>query len=150
MQNFILLKEAGKSGKPILLKRGMSATLEEFLLAAEYILAQGNDKLILCERGIRTFEEYTRNTFALNVIPMVKKVSHLPIIADPSHATGRSDLVVPMSRAAIAAGADGLIVEVHPNPAKALVDGPQSLNLSQFEELIKECQPIASVLGRKI
>lgn len=150
MQNFILLKEAGKSGKPILLKRGMSATLEEFLLAAEYILAQGNDKLILCERGIRTFEEYTRNTFALNVIPVIKKVSHLPIIADPSHATGRNDLVIPMSRAAIAVGADGLIVEVHPNPSKALVDGPQSLNFAQFEELMRECRPIAQVLGRKM
>jgi len=150
MQNFILLKEAGKSGKPILLKRGMSATLEEFLLAAEYILAQGNDRLILCERGIRTFEEYTRNTLALSIIPVIKKVSHLPIIADPSHGTGRADLVVPMSRAAVAVGADGLIVEVHPRPEKALVDGPQTLNFSQFEGLMKECRPIAEVLGRKM
>ena len=150
MQNFILLKEAGKTGKPILLKRGMAATLEEFLLAAEYILAQGNPHVILCERGIRTFEDYTRNTLALNIIPMIKKVSHLPIIADPSHGTGRSDLVIPMSRAAIAAGADGLIIEVHPHPEKAMVDGPQSLNFAQFGELMKECRPIARTLGRNM
>jgi len=150
MQNFILLKDAGQTGKPILLKRGMSSTLEEFLLAAEYILAQGNSQIILCERGIRTFEDYARNTLALSVVPVIKKVSHLPIIADPSHGTGRSDLVIPMSRAAIAVGADGLIVEVHPNPEKALVDGPQSLNFEQFGELMKEIKPIAKVIGREV
>jgi 3-deoxy-7-phosphoheptulonate synthase len=150
MQNFILLKDAGQAGKPILLKRGMSSTLEEFLLAAEYILAQGNSKVILCERGIRTFEDYNRNTLALAIIPVIKKVSHLPIIADPSHGTGRSDLVIPMSRAAIAVGADGLIIEVHPHPEKAMVDGPQSLSFPQFEELMKEIKPIAKVLGREI
>jgi len=150
MQNFILLKEAGQAGKPILLKRGMSSTLEEFLLAAEYILAQGNNSLILCERGIRTFEDYNRNTLALAIVPTIKKVSHLPIIADPSHGTGRADLVIPMSRAAIAVGADGLIVEVHPHPEKALVDGPQSLSFPQFEELMKEIKPMAKALGREI
>ncbi len=150
MQNFILLKEAGQSGKPILLKRGMSATLEEFLLAAEYILSQGNSQIVLCERGIRTFEEYARNTLALGVVPMVKKVSHLPIIVDPSHGTGRRDLVIPMARAGIAAGADGLIVEVHPEPDKALVDGPQSLNFEQFAELMKEVKSIAQILGREV
>jgi 3-deoxy-7-phosphoheptulonate synthase len=150
MQNFILLKEAGQAGKPILLKRGMSSTLEEFLLAAEYILAQGNNSVILCERGIRTFEDYNRNTLALAIVPVIKKVSHLPIIADPSHGTGRADLVIPMSRAAIAVGADGLIVEVHPHPEKALVDGPQSLSFPQFEELMKEIRPLAKVLGREI
>jgi len=150
MQNFILLKDAGQAGKPILLKRGMSSTLEEFLLAAEYILAQGNANLILCERGIRTFEDYARNTLALSIVPVIKKVSHLPIIVDPSHGTGRSDLVMPMSRAAIAVGADGLIIEVHPQPEKAMVDGPQSLNFAQFGELMKEIRPIAKVLGREI
>jgi 3-deoxy-7-phosphoheptulonate synthase len=150
MQNFILLKDAGQTGKPILLKRGMSSTLEEFLLAAEYILAQGNPNLILCERGIRTFEDYARNTLALSIVPVIKKVSHLPIIVDPSHGTGRSDLVMPMSRAAIAVGADGLIIEVHPHPEKAMVDGPQSLNFAQFGDLMKEIRPIAKVLGREI
>jgi len=150
MQNFILLKDAGQTKKPILLKRGMSSTLEEFLLAAEYILAQGNPNIILCERGIRTFEDFNRNTLALAIVPVIKKVSHLPIIADPSHGTGRSDLVIPMSRAAVAAGADGLIVEVHPHPEKAMVDGPQSLNFAQFEELMKGIKPIAKVLGREV
>jgi 3-deoxy-7-phosphoheptulonate synthase len=150
MQNFILLKDAGQTGKPILLKRGMSSTLEEFLLAAEYILAQGNPNLILCERGIRTFEDYARNTLALSIVPVIKKVSHLPIIVDPSHGTGRADLVMPMSRAAIAVGADGLIIEVHPRPEKAMVDGPQSLNFAQFGELMNEIRPIAKVLGREV
>jgi len=150
MQNFILLKEAGQTQKPILLKRGLSATMEEFLLAAEYILAQGNNQIILCERGIRTFEDYARNTLALSIIPVIKKVSHLPIIVDPSHGTGRADLVVPMSRAAVAVGADGLIVEVHPQPEKALVDGSQSLNFDQFATLMKEIKPIAQVLGKEV
>jgi len=150
MQNFILLKEAGQSQKPILLKRGLSATMEELLLAAEYILAQGNNQIILCERGIRTFEDYARNTLALSIVPVIKKVSHLPIIVDPSHGTGRSDLVAPMSRAAIAVGADGLIIEVHPQPEKALVDGSQSLNFDQFATLMKEIKPIARVLGKEV
>jgi len=150
MQNFILLKEAGQTQKPILLKRGMSATLDEFLLAAEYILAQGNSQIILCERGIRTFEDYIRNTPALAIIPVVKRVSHLPIIFDPSHSAGKQELVIPLSKAGIAVGADGLIVEVHPEPEKALVDGPQSLDFEKFEQLMKEIRAVAQSIGREV
>ena len=135
MQNFNLLRELGKLRKPVLLKRGIAATIEELLLSAEYILAGGNYDVILCERGIRTFETYTRNTMDISAIPVVKKLSHLPIVADPSHGTGRRDKVAPMARAAVAAGADGLLVEVHPDPDHALSDGAQSLRPEQFQEL---------------
>ncbi|MBW2982248.1 3-deoxy-7-phosphoheptulonate synthase [Candidatus Woesearchaeota archaeon] len=148
MQNFQLLKSVGRSKKPILLKRGLSATLKEFLMSAEYILKEGNKNIILCERGIRTFVEYTRNTLDLNIIPALKKETHLPVIVDPSHGTGRTDLVTPMSRAAIAAGADGLIIEVHPNPEKAISDKDQTLNLKQFGQLMKEIKPVAEAVGR--
>ena len=150
MQNFDLLVEAGRTGLPILLKRGMSARLEEFLLAAEYILDSGNEKVILCERGIRTFESYTRNTMDISAIPVVKKLSHLPIIADPSHGTGRRDKVIPMARAALAAGADGLIIEVHNDPDRALSDGAQSLWPEQFAELMDQLRAIAPVIGRAL
>jgi 3-deoxy-7-phosphoheptulonate synthase len=150
MQNFNLLREIGKVRKPILLKRGISATIEELLLSAEYILAGGNRDVVLCERGIRTFETYTRNTMDISAIPVVKKLSHLPITADPSHATGRRDKVPPMARAAVAAGADALIVEVHPNPEKAMSDGAQSLYPEQFERLVKECSLIAQAVGRRL
>ncbi|MCH7676511.1 3-deoxy-7-phosphoheptulonate synthase [candidate division KSB1 bacterium] len=149
MQNFSLLKELGKIRKPVLLKRGMSATIEETLMAAEYIMAGGNYQVILCERGIRTFEKYTRNTLDISAIPVIKKLSHLPIIADPSHATGRRDKVAPMARAAIAAGADGLIIEVHNDPDNALSDGAQSLFPEQFEKLMKELVIIAQAVGKK-
>src|SRR5437762_3233500 len=148
MQNFSLLKRVGRSPKPVLLKRGMSATLEEFLMAAEYILSEGNYNVILCERGVRTFADHTRNTLDLSVIPAVKHLSHLPIIVDPSHGTGRRDKVTPLARAAVAVGADGLIVEVHPHPDRALSDGFQSLYPEQFEELMAEIAAIAGVLGR--
>jgi 3-deoxy-7-phosphoheptulonate synthase len=148
MQNFNLLRELGKIRKPILLKRGIAATIEELLLSAEYIMAGGNREVILCERGIRTFENYTRNTLDISAIPVVKKLSHLPIFADPSHGTGRRDKVSPMARAAVAAGADGLLIEVHPQPDKALSDGAQSLLPSQFEELMKQLALIAPVVGR--
>ena len=150
MQNFDLLKELGKVRKPVLLKRGLSATYEEWLLSAEYILAGGNAQVILCERGIRTFETYTRNTLDLAAIPVIKKRSHLPIVVDPSHGTGRRDKVIPMARAAVAAGADGLIIEVHNNPEKALSDGPQSLYPEQFDTLMGELRIIAPVLGRTL
>jgi 3-deoxy-7-phosphoheptulonate synthase len=150
MQNFNLLRELGKIRKPILLKRGISATIEELLLSAEYILAGGNYEVILCERGIRTFETYTRNTMDISAIPVVKKLSHLPIIADPSHGTGRRDKVAPMARAAVAAGADGLLIEVHPDPDHALSDGAQSLRPDQFEELMKQLRMIAPAVGRSI
>jgi len=150
MQNFNLLRELGKIRKPVLLKRGMSATIEELLLAADYIMTGGNHQIILCERGIRTFETYTRNTLDLSAIPVVKKLSHLPIIVDPSHATGRRDKVAPMARAAVAAGADGLIIEVHPDPDHALSDGAQSLRLEQFGQLMKELELIAAAVGRRI
>ena len=150
MQNFVLLKELGKTKKPILLKRGMPATIEELLLSAEYILSQGNYEVILCERGIRTFENYTRNTLDLSAIPALKRLSHLPIIVDPSHATGRWRLVSPMSKAAIAAGADGLIIEVHPDPKSSLSDGAQSLKLDTFTQLMKEIQPIVQAIGREL
>lgn len=148
--NFPLLTEVGKTQTPVMLKRGMSATIEEWLQAAEYILAQGNKNVMLCERGIRTFETYTRNTFDINAIPAVKELSHLPIIADPSHATGKSSLVNAVSRAAVAAGADGLIIEVHPNPEKALKDGAQSLLPEAFEKLMHDVKPIIAAVGRHL
>jgi len=150
MQNFELLKKAGKTGKPILLKRGMSATLEEFLLAAEYVLAENNPNVILCERGIRTFTDFTRNTLDLSVVPAVERLSHLPIVVDPSHGTGRREKVLPMSRASIAAGADGIAVEVHHKPAEALSDGPQALTPEMFGELMAQIRPIAAAVGRSI
>ena len=149
MQNFVLLKELGKLKKPILLKRGMSATIEELLLSAEYILSQGNYEVILCERGIRTFENYTRNTLDLSAVPALKELSHLPVIVDPSHATGRWKLVSPMAKAAIAAGADGLIIEVHPDPKSSLSDGAQTLRFDTFTQLIKEIRPIIQAVGRE-
>jgi len=150
MQNFDLLKELGKVRKPVLLKRGLSATIEEWLLSAEYILAGGNGQVILCERGIRTFENATRNTLDISAIPVVKKRSHLPIVVDPSHGTGLRDKVIPMARAAVAAGADGLLIEVHNNPEKALSDGAQSLYPEQFDRLMAELRIIAPVLGRSL
>jgi 3-deoxy-7-phosphoheptulonate synthase len=150
MQNFNLLRELGDRRKPVLLKRGISATIEELLLSAEYILAGGNYDVILCERGIRTFEGYTRNTMDISAIPVVKKLSHLPMIADPSHGTGRRDKVLPMARAAVAAGADGLIIEVHDNPDKALSDGAQSLFPQQFQELMEQLRIIAPAVGRTL
>ncbi len=150
MQNFELLKELGRVRKPVLLKRGLSATIEEWLLSAEYVLSGGNGQVILCERGIRTFESYTRNTLDISAIPVVKKRSHLPIVVDPSHGTGRREKVIPMARAAVAAGADGLLIEVHDNPEKALSDGPQSLYPDQFDRLMGELRIIAPVLGRTV
>ena len=150
MQNFVLLKELGKTKKPILLKRGMSATLEELLLSAEYILSQGNYEVILCERGIRTFENYTRNTLDLSAVPALKRLSHLPIIVDPSHATGRWRLVSPMAKAAIAVGADGLLIEVHPDPKSSLSDGAQTLRIDTFAQLMKELGPIVQAVGREL
>jgi 3-deoxy-7-phosphoheptulonate synthase len=150
MQNFSLLKKAGKIRKPVLLKRGMSATLEEFLMAAEYILSEGNYQVILCERGVRTFADHTRNTLDLSIVPAVQKVSHLPILVDPSHGTGKRDKVLPLSRAAIAVGADGLIVEVHHDPDRALSDGMQSLFPDQFDELMTEIRQIAPVVHRTV
>jgi 3-deoxy-7-phosphoheptulonate synthase len=150
MQNFNLLRELGKTRIPVLLKRGISATIEELLLSAEYILAGGNYDVVLCERGIRTFETYTRNTMDISAIPVVKKLSHLPMMADPSHGTGRRDKVAPMARAAVAAGADGLLVEVHPDPDHALSDGAQSLRPEQFEELMGQLRMIAPAVGRSL
>ena len=150
MQNFNLLRDLGRQRKPVLLKRGISATIEELLLSAEYILSGGNYEVILCERGIRTFETYTRNTMDISAIPIVKKLSHLPMVADPSHGTGRRDKVAPMARAAVAAGADGLIVEVHPDPDHALSDGAQSLFPEQFEDMMAQLRMIASAVGRTI
>lgn len=150
MQNYGLLHAVGHVQRPVLLKRGMMSTIQEWLMAAEYILAGGNGDVILCERGIRTFEKLTRNTFDLNAIPIVKQLSHLPVVADPSHATGRRDIVIPMSRAAIAAGADGLLVEVHPRPEEALSDGAQSLKPEQFHRLVAEVRHIAEAIGRGI
>ena len=147
MQNFDLLREVGRCKKPVLLKRGMSATIEEFLAAAEYILAEGNQQVILCERGIRTFETATRNTLDLSVVPLVKEMSHLPIMVDPSHATGRRSLVAPMAKAALVAGAHGILVEVHPEPEKALSDGPQSLTFQGFENLMEEVVKLNRFLG---
>ena len=148
MQNFSLLKRVGRSARPVLLKRGMSATLEEFLMAAEYIMSEGNYNVILCERGVRTFTDHTRNTLDLSVVPAVKQLSHLPIIVDPSHGTGKRDKVAAMARGAIAVGADGLMVEIHPEPEKALSDGYQSLDPAQFEGMMREIGAIAGVVGR--
>jgi 3-deoxy-7-phosphoheptulonate synthase len=150
MQNYSLLRRAGKSRKPVLLKRGISATLEELLMAAEYILAEGNYDVVLCERGVRTFIDHTRNTLDLSIVPAVKSLSHLPIIVDPSHGTGRRDKVLPLARAAIAVGADGLIVEVHDDPEKAFSDGIQSIYPDQFEKLIAETAAIAPIVGRHL
>ena len=150
MQNFALLKAAGRAKKPVLLKRGMSATIEELLLSAEYLLAEGNHDVILCERGVRSFDTTTRNLLDLTAIPVVHKLSHLPIIADPSHGTGLRDKVIPMARAAVAAGADGIMVEVHPNPDSALSDGAQSLYPEQFAQLMHEARAIAEVIGRRV
>jgi 3-deoxy-7-phosphoheptulonate synthase len=147
MQNFDLLRELGKIRKPVLLKRGMSATLEEFLAAAEYILAEGNHHVILCERGIRTFETATRNTLDLAIVPLVKELSHLPVMVDPSHATGKRSLVPPMAKAALVAGAHGVLVEVHPEPEKALSDGPQSLTVPGFERLMDDIRKLSTFLG---
>jgi 3-deoxy-7-phosphoheptulonate synthase len=149
MQNYSLLKEAGRAGKPVLLKRGISATLREWLLAAEYVMVEGESRVILCERGVRGFDDHSRYTFDLNVVPSAKEESHLPVIADPSHGTGVRSKVLPMARAAIAAGADGLLVEVHPDPASALSDGAQSLTPGQFEVLMTELDPIIQSIGRR-
>jgi 3-deoxy-7-phosphoheptulonate synthase len=150
MQNFALLKSAGRSRKPVLLKRGMSATLEELLLSAEYIMSEGNYKVILCERGVRTFADHTRNTLDLSVVPAIKRISHLPILVDPSHGTGKRNKVLPMSRAAIAVGADGVLIEVHHKPEEALSDGPQAILPVTFAQLVREVDAIAQVLGRTL
>lgn len=150
MQNYTLLRELGKTRTPVLLKRGISATIEEWLLSAEYVLSGGNSGVVLCERGIRTFEQYTRNTLDISAVPVIHKLSHLPIVVDPSHGTGLRDKVAPMARAAVAAGADGLIIEVHPNPDEALSDGAQSLFPTQFERLMAELRIIAPAIGRSI
>jgi 3-deoxy-7-phosphoheptulonate synthase len=150
MQNYSLLKRMGRLPRPVLLKRGLSATIQELLLSAEYILAEGNPNVILCERGVRGFDSATRNLFDLSAVPVVKGLSHLPIIADPSHGTGHRDMVIPMARAAVAAGADGLLVEVHPNPDRALSDGAQSLYPEQFARLMRETRLIAEAIGRRI
>ncbi len=150
MQNYPLLRRAGKCGKPVLLKRGMSATIDELLLAAEYLLAEGNDDVILCERGVRSFDNHTRNLLDLTAVPVVKALSHLPIIVDPSHGTGVRDKVIPMARASVAAGADGLMVEVHPDPPSALSDGAQSLYPEQFSDLLEQTRVIATAIGRSV
>ena len=150
MQNFALLKSAGRARKPVLLKRGMSATLEELLLSAEYIMSEGNYNVILCERGVRTFSDHTRNTLDLSVVPAIKRKSHLPILVDPSHGTGKRNKVLPMSRAAIAVGADGVLIEVHHKPEEALSDGPQAILPEAFEQLVREVEAIAQVLGRTL
>src|SRR5678816_2824751 len=150
MQNYSLLKEVGHAQKPILLKRGLASTIEEWLMSAEYVISSGNAQVILCERGIRTFETYTRNTLDLNAIPVVKELSHLPVIVDPSHGTGIRNKVAPMARASIAAGADGVIVEVHHDPDHALSDGVQSLYPAQFDELVGQMRTIAEAIGRKV
>ena len=150
MQNFSLLKRAGRLRKPVLVKRGLSATLEEFLMAAEYVMSEGNYQVILCERGVRTFNDHARNTLDLSVVPAVRRVSHLPILVDPSHGTGRRDSVLPMARAAVAAGADGILVEVHNQPDKALSDGPQSIYPDQFARMMDNLEQIAPVVGRRL
>lgn len=150
MQNFMLLKEVGKTGKPVLLKRGAGATIEELLMSAEYIMSEGNRNVILCERGIRTIETYTRNTLDLSAVPVIKKLTHLPVIVDPSHGTGKWDLVPAMSKASVAAGADGLILEVHPNPEQALSDGAQSLKPETFAQLMKDLAIFAQAAGREL
>jgi 3-deoxy-7-phosphoheptulonate synthase len=148
--NFILLEEVGKTGKPVLLKRGLASTIEDWLLAAEYVLNTGNQSVILCERGIRTFETATRNTVDINAVPLIKQISHLPLILDPSHGTGKWSLVLPVARAAIAAGADGIMVEVHPNPDRALSDGAQSLNFERFRELMEQSRVMGQAVGRPL
>ncbi len=150
MQNYALLHALGEAQRPVLLKRGMMSTIEELLMAAEYILSHGNNRVILCERGIRTFETYTRNTLDISAVPMLKQLSHLPVVVDPSHGTGKWELVEPVSRAAVAAGADGLIVEVHPRPEEALSDGAQSLKPARFTELVQSLRPVAEAVGRKL
>ncbi len=150
MQNFSLLKRCGKAGKPVLLKRGLAATLEEFLMSAEYIVSEGNYAVVLCERGVRTFSDFSRNTLDLAVVPAVKSLSHLPILVDPSHGTGRRDKVAPLSRAAVAVGADGILVEVHHDPNSALSDGPQSITPEMFDALVKDLRQIAPVIGRTL
>ena len=150
MQNFSLLKRAGRAKKPVLLKRGMSATLDEFLMAAEYIMSEGNCNVALCERGVRTFADHTRNTLDLSIVPAIQRLSHLPILVDPSHGTGKRNKVTPLSRAAVAVGADGLLVEVHHKPDEALSDGPQSLYPDQFDELMVQVRQIAAVVGRTV
>ena len=150
MQNFSLLKHAGRLRKPVLLKRGMSATLDEFLMAAEYIMSEGNYEVILCERGVRTFSDHTRNTLDLSIVPAVQRLSHLPILVDPSHGTGKRDSVLPMARAAIATGADGILVEVHHQPEKALSDGPQSIYPNQFAEMMDQFEQIAPIVHRTL
>jgi len=150
MTNFSLLKKVGKLDKPIMLKRGMASTVRELLMSAEYILSNGNMKVILCERGIRTFEDGTRNTLDLSAVPAIKAASHLPVIVDPSHGTGKSAFIAPMAKAAVAAGADGLMIEVHPDPETAISDGAQSLTLGQFEQLMQELAPVARAVGREI
>ena len=150
MQNFLLLRAVGESGKPVILKRGMSATVEELLLAAEYVLAQNNPNVILCERGIRTFETHTRFTLSLSIVPLLREMTHLPVIVDPSHGTGKRSLVNPMSKGSIAVGADGLLIETHPEPEKSFVDGPQTITLEAFDNLMQELRPVAEAVGRKI
>jgi 3-deoxy-7-phosphoheptulonate synthase len=150
MQNFSLLKHAGRLRKPVMIKRGLSATLDEFLMAAEYVMSEGNYEVILCERGVRTFADHTRNTLDLSIIPAVRRLSHLPILVDPSHATGKRDSVLPMARAAVASGADGILVEVHDHPEKALSDGPQSIYPAQFARMMDELEQIAPVVGRTL
>jgi 3-deoxy-7-phosphoheptulonate synthase len=150
MQNFALLTEVGKSGHPVMMKRGPSSTVKDLLLAAEYVIIEGNSDIILCERGITTFETYTRNTLDLSAVPVIKGLSHLPVIVDPAHATGRTNLVEPMALAAIAAGADGIMVEVHPDPDTALCDGPQALTLEQFDSMMQKVSSIASIVGRSL
>jgi 3-deoxy-7-phosphoheptulonate synthase len=150
MQNYMLLDEIGRTQKPVMLKRGMSATIEEWLLAAEYILSQGNRNVILCERGVRTFEKMTRNTMDISAVPLTKQISHLPIVSDPSQGTGRRDLVGPMTLASIAAGTDGLLIEVHPNPDEALKDGAQSLTIEQFQSLLPQVRAVAGAIGRSV
>ena len=150
MQNFSLLKAAGRARKPVLLKRGMSATLEELLLSAEYIMSEGNYNVILCERGVRTFADHTRNTLDLSVVPAIKRISHLPVLVDPSHGTGKRNKVAPMSRASIAVGADGVLIEVHHKPEEALSDGPQAILPEVFATIVRECDAIARVVGRSL
>ncbi|MDD5543838.1 MAG: 3-deoxy-7-phosphoheptulonate synthase [Acidobacteriia bacterium] len=150
MQNFALLKKLGKCGRPILLKRGMSSTVREFLLSAEYIVSEGNPHVILCERGIRTFETYTRNTLDLSAVPLLNELSHLPVVVDPSHGTGKRSLIKPMAKAAVAAGADGLLIEVHPNPEEAFSDGPQSLQPAEFADLMQAVRQYAAIENRRM
>jgi 3-deoxy-7-phosphoheptulonate synthase len=150
MQNYALLHAVGEAQRPVLLKRGMMSTIEELLMAAEYILSHGNNRVILCERGIRTFETYTRNTLDISAVPLLKQLTHLPVIVDPSHGTGKWELVEPMARAAVAAGADGLMIEVHPRPEEALSDGAQQLKPERFAELMQSLEPIAEAVGRTL